>query len=152
MRLRHAITATVISAPLLLGACMSQDDAADMAKDMVKDAGIDLEGLGKELPGSFPAEQVPVPDLPLESAIGASPGQFVMRYTVSDPAADIAGYRAALQENGFRVRDAFDNLAKDGGNVGFTARKGAWELTAVAFGPGPADGNYMGIEVQRVRG
>ena len=67
---------------------------------------------------------------------------------ITDAAAATTAYKTALAGAGFTIETEFDNLATDGGNIGFVASNGTWTVTASAFGPGPVDGDYMGVVVQ----
>jgi hypothetical protein len=148
---RTFISALAVSAAVLIGVgCTSPEDQVNKA---LKNSGVELDGLGKSVPASLPKDEVALPKLQLETAIGTA-GQYVFRYTSPDPAGDVAGYQAALQATGFTITGTFDNLADpaSGGNVGFTATGPRWSVTVSAFAKGAVDGLYMGVVVAPVSG
>ena len=143
---KSLIAAFGLAAMLFVGAaCVSP---AEKASKILEKSGVELDDLGKSVPSSFPKSEVGLPDLTLESAVGTA-GTYVFRYTSPDPAADIAAYKAVLVAMGFTVTDEFGELAAAGdGHTGFSADGPKWTVNAVAFGEGPADGHYMGIDVE----
>ena len=147
----HSIVAAAGFAALLFvgTACVSPEDEASK---ILEKSGVELDDLGKSVPSSFPKTEVGLPDLALETAIGTA-GTYVFRYTSPDPANDIAAYEAVLVAMGFTVLDEFgDPAAAEGGHTGFSADGPKWTVHAVAFGQGPTDGHYMGIDVEPRQG
>ena len=146
MRRTHSIIAAfgLITLAFTATACVSPEEEASK---ILKKQGVELDNLGKSVPSSFPTGDVGLPDLNLESAVGTA-GIYVFRYTSPDPAGDIAAYKATLVAMGFSVDDEFGDLSATGGHVGFHAVGPRWTVDAVAFGQGPVDGHYMGVDVE----
>lgn len=133
-----------VAALALLGgvAACSADDAANKA---LKDAGVNVNTQGG-LPKGFPTD-VPTPDLKIETGVAVAKG-FTLRLTSPSAVADVAAYKDTLSKAGFTMSDEFDNSAKDGHNVGFTATGKGFRVIAVAFTPeAPGGGKYMGVQV-----
>ncbi len=131
----------------VLGGCGAAKDAAvDRA---LEGSDVEINGLGKEIPSSFPADEVPLPSTgaELETAAAAA-GIYTMRYAVTDPKAASDAYRDVLVADGFTIETEFDHLGGDGNNIGFIATNGAWSVTSSAFGPGTPDGLYEAVVVQ----
>ena len=138
----------LVSVGMAVGLCLGACSADDHVTSELEQSGVELNGLGREVPESFPKDEVALPDLPLESAVSAA-GTYVFRYTSRDAADDVEGYRRALMKGGFSIANEFDNLGEGeaGNNVGFVATSRKYSVTVAAFGPGDIDGEYMGVSV-----
>lgn len=144
---RTRMASVALVALLAVGAsCSTEDQVNDALKDSGIEGNVTLEG---DLPADFPKDEVPTPDLALETGIGLQ-GNFTLRYTSKDAVGDVAAYRSAVAEDGFNVTSDFDNSAdpSGGGNVGFIASNDDWAINVSAFGPdAPGGGNYMAVVV-----
>lgn len=126
------------------GAACSTEDQTNAA---LEKAGVDANvSTGGELPDGFP-ETVATPDLELESGAAVA-GTYTLRYTSSDPAAEIAAYRSALEAAEFTPGGDFTNDAAAGDYQGFTAANADYTVLASAYGPdAPGGGNYLAVVV-----
>jgi hypothetical protein len=147
-RLSHTFGAFAAVAVLSVGvaACSDATDATVQAKK----AGVDISNNGKSLPASFPKADVPLPKLKLGSAVGAPNGSFVMRYTSTDAQTDSDAYKSALTAAGFTVAGEHATPAQAAlpADIAFVATSAKYVVAVSTFGPGQADGNYMGVTVK----
>lgn len=97
------------------------------------------------LPTGFPAD-VPVPELPIETASVAGDG-YSVKLTSTDAAADIAAYRTALTASGGTIESEYDHLDDDSKNAGFSAVLGTWEIRANALARNGDSGGYLVLSV-----
>ena len=142
-RAAAAVTILVVAA-----GCGAQDIATEAIVDnALEDSGVEVAGLGREIPEGFPAEiPLPVEGVELESAIGAA-GTYAIRYRVTDPVAAVAAYRTLVDEAGLTIETDFNNIGGAGNNVGFIAKAAGWDINVAAFPEQPVDGLYMAVAV-----
>lgn len=100
------------------------------------------------LPTGFPAD-VPLPELPIEVASTFSDG-YSVKLTSTDPAGEIAAYRAQLEAAGYVVESEYDHLADSAKNIGFTAVLGDWSVRANALAADGDNGGYMVVSVDPI--
>lgn len=143
-RLTRSFAAIAAAAALTLsaGACSSNNANAQLKK-----SGVDVSNNGKSLPASFPKADVPVPALSLSSAIGTPDGSFALRLVSKNAQADSDAYKAALKAAGYTVTAETSTPAQAAlpAGIAFLASSPKWSVAVSTFGPGQADGNYMGV-------
>ena len=144
-RFPRTLSAIAAAAVLTLSAaaCSGSSDA----NAQLKKAGVDISNNGKSLPATFPKADVPVPGLSLSSAVGTPDGSYALRYVSKDAQADSDAYKAALKAAGFTVTADTNTPAQAAlpADIAFLATSAKWSVAVSTFGPGQADGNYMGV-------
>jgi hypothetical protein len=144
-RFPRTLSAIAAAAALTLSAaaCSASSDA----NAQLKKAGVDVSNNGKSLPASFPKTEIPVPGLSLSTAVGTPDGSYALRYVSKDAQADSSAYKAALKAAGFTIAAENSTPAQAAlpSGISFLATSAKWSVAVGTFGPGQADGNYMGV-------
>jgi len=144
---RFTSTLTTIAAFAALSLGVAACSSATDANAQLKKAGVDISDNGKGLPATFPKADIPLPSLKLSSGAGTPDGSYALRYASTDAQKDSDAYKAALKAAGFKVTAESSTPAQAASPAGiaFVATSPKWMVSVGTFGPGTADGNYMGI-------
>lgn len=155
------VLASLAAATFLIASCGSVRSSAENAVEKAtgcevdsKDAQASIEckdGKGSfsvagsaEIPDSFPAAAVPLPDGKLISAVSTETNSvtgYNLSYTFTGSLDDAAkSYRDDLRAAGFTIDDSDSFSAGDGGIVGFSAKGDGWEVSVIGGG-GDSDGD-----------